>query len=147
MRRRYHMLTIAAMLLLTSQPSFPADLSPLSGSELHERCRAYASAPHSTEGRSCAAYIRGFIEGSTLVQLHTSETAVTQQESFSERAFRTRLGLRSSAQPLYCVDRTMSLSRFIMQMLAHLDERPRERDANAGDVLYSTLQRFYRCSA
>jgi hypothetical protein len=146
--RRHHVLTAAALLLLDSQLTAPlsaADLAPWSGAELNRRCLAYGDAPQSPDSQSCAAYVRGFVDGSTLVHFQADPTS-TLRESFSDRAFRTRLGVRRAAQPLYCVDSTVSLSQFVAQMLTHLQEHPRERDESASAVLYGTLMRFHRCS-
>lgn len=147
--RRHSVLTTAALLLLLDSyfttPLRAADLGPLSGIELHRRCLAYTDAPQSADSRSCAAYIHGFIDGSPQVQFYTDETAVHRRESFSDRALRTRLGLRPDPQPLYCVNDSVSLSKFIAQMLTHLDDHPPHEDMSASVVLYATLQRFHRC--
>lgn len=137
---------IAAILLLTAQHALPSGLAPLSGSKLHEQCLMYVSSAHSTSGQSCASYVQGFLEGSPLILLGTSEKTDTRHESFSERALRTRLGISSRVRPLYCVDQTVSLSQFIAKLLTYIDEHSSERDASASAMLYGALQRFYRCN-
>ena len=146
---RHQVLTAAALLMLGSPLSAglsAADLAPWSGAELQRRCLLYEDAPESPDSLSCAAYVRGFVEGSTQIQFR-AVTTNPSRESFSERAFRTRLGVQRAPQPVYCIDRTASLSRFVAQMLAHIEEHPTKGDVSAGAVLHATLLRFYRCTA
>lgn len=147
--RRDYVPTALALLLLGSQLTAragAAELAPWSGAELQRRCLAYADAPESPDSRSCAAYIRGFLDGSTEVQVRAATTS-GRLETFDERALRTRLGVRRAPEPLYCVDGTLPLSRFIAQVLTHLEEHPPRDDVGANTVLYGTLLRFHRCRA
>ena len=60
------------MLLLVSSLFAKADaaeLAPLSAAELHERCLGYARSAESKDGLICGTYVRGFIEGSQIVEL------------------------------------------------------------------------------
>jgi Rap1a immunity proteins len=122
-----------------------AELAPLTSVELHELCLTYIDAPESDEGQACAAYVRGFIEGSDRVVLRSDEPAQAQGESFSERAWRTRLGI-PRPDPRYCLEKTVSLQEFISQLLAQAERKPPEQDVSAQELLYATLSRFHRCS-
>jgi hypothetical protein len=122
-----------------------AELAPLTSVELHELCMAYIEAPASDEGQACAAYVRGFIEGSDRVVLRSNEGAQAHEESFSERAWRTRLGI-PRPEPRYCLEKTVSLQEFITQLLAQAERKPPEQDVSAQELLYATLSRFHRCS-
>jgi hypothetical protein len=119
------------------------ELAPLTSVELHELCLAYIDAPESDAGQACAAYVRGFIEGSDRVVLRSDEQ--THEESFSERAWRTRLGI-PQPDPRYCLEKTVSLQGFITQLLAQAERKPPEQDVSAQELLYATLSRFHRCS-
>jgi Rap1a immunity proteins len=140
--------SMIALVFLCAQPVAPlsaTDLLPLSSAELHKRCLVFSESPQSEEGRACAAYVRGFIEGSDRIVLRESDPIVQQQsESFSERALRTRLG-RISPKPEYCLQSALSLQEFIAQMLAYAEDHPPASDASASVLLYGTLRRFYRC--
>lgn len=144
--RRFHVLAAAALLVFHS-PLEAADFAPWSSFELQQHCLEYTDASQSADSLLCAAYLRGFIEGSSKVQFLTDEVKSGRRESFDERAFRTRLGVRRDAKSLYCVDRSLSLSQFVAEMLAQLKERPPEEGPSASAVIYATLQRFHRCSA
>lgn len=122
-----------------------AELAPLTSVELHELCLTYIDAPESDEGQACAAYVRGFIEGSDRVVLRSDEPAQAHAESFSERAWRTRLGV-PRPEPRYCLEETLSLQEFIAQLLAQAERKPPEQDVSAHELLYATLSRFHRCS-
>lgn len=122
-----------------------AELAPLSSMELHELCLAYVEAPESEDGKACAAYVRGFMEGSDRIVLLSDDRAQAHEETFSERAWRTRLGTRS-AKPRYCLDETLSMGEFIRQLLMHAERKPPEREASAHELLYGALSRFHRCS-
>jgi hypothetical protein len=122
-----------------------ADLAPLTSVQLHELCLAYVEAPESEDAKACAAYVRGFIEGSDRIVLLSDDPAQGSEETFSERAWRTRLGIRSP-KPRYCLKEAVSMEEFITQLLMYAEHKPPERDANAHDILYGALSRFHRCS-
>jgi hypothetical protein len=122
-----------------------AELAPLTSMELHELCLAYVHAPQSEEARACAAYVRGFIEGSDQVVLRNDATEEARRESFSERAWRTRLGT-ATPKPQYCLDESLPLRDFITQMLQQAEREPPMEDVSAEALLYGTLSRFHRCS-
>lgn len=119
------------------------ELQPLSSVALHERCLAYRDAPASEAGRSCAAYVRGFIEGSPEIVIE--EVRRTEQgESFTDRAWRTRLG-RVKDEPRYCVSADTSLADIIEQLLQHAQTKPPSEEENASALLLGTMSRFHRC--
>ena len=127
-------------------PLQAAELAPLSGVELYELCAAYVTAPESDEGQACAAYVRGFIEGSDRVVLRSAEPEETRNESFTERAWRTRLGVPRAPEPRYCVEETLSLKNFVTQLLTQAERKPPAEGVSAQELLYGTLSRFHRCS-
>jgi hypothetical protein len=121
-----------------------AELAPLTSVELYELCLAYGRAPESEEAQACAAYVRGFIEGSEQVVLRNHDKEA-RPESFSERAWRTRLGA-SPPKPRYCLKARLPLREFIAQMLKQAEHNPPTEDSSADALLYGTLSRFHRCS-
>jgi hypothetical protein len=120
-----------------------AELAPLTSMELHELCLAYIRAPESEEAQACAAYVRGFIEGSEQVVLRNNDEV--RPESFSERAWRTRLGA-TPQKPRYCLKARLPLREFITQMLKQAERKPPTEDSSADALLYGTLSRLHRCS-
>jgi hypothetical protein len=140
-RLRTQYSAVPALLLLGAHGS-GAELAPLSSAELHHLCLGYVQFPESEEGAFCAAYVRGFIEGSSLVVLATEPT---KQETFRERALRTRLGTSSFAGPKYCVNTSVTLNDFVLQMLVQAEDKPPQEGENASELLHRTLNRFHRC--
>jgi hypothetical protein len=144
MRKR----TVLPLLLLT--PALivrlnAAELAPLTSVELHELCLAYVRAPKSEDARACAAYVRGFIEGSDQVVIRSVVAKELRRESYSERAWRTRLGM-STPEPHYCLDKALSLRAFVTQVLMQAERKPPAKDMSASALLYATLSHFHRCS-
>jgi Rap1a immunity proteins len=121
-----------------------AELAPLTSMELHELCLAYVHAPESEKAQACAAYVRGFIEGSEQIVLRNGDKEA-RPESFSERAWRTRLGA-NPPKPRYCLKARLPLREFIAQMLKQAERKPPTEDSSADALLYGTLSRFHRCS-
>ncbi len=137
-----------ALLLLASilvMRHAAADLAPLTSIELHELCRAYVHARQSADAHRCAAYVRGFVEGSGRILLRPDDAKVTRRESFSERAWRTRLGIRALSRPEYCLDDKVSLQELIAQVLSQAERTPAKEDVSASALLYGTLSRFHKC--
>ena len=66
-----------------------AHSAEFSGRSLIAQCRAYADDPRSDQGQLCASFVTGFLAG-----LVASHPADADRETYSERAVRTRLGLR-----------------------------------------------------
>jgi hypothetical protein len=141
-------LQFVALLLLASILTMRhagADLAPLTSIELHKLCLAYIRAPDSDDAHACAAYVRGFIEGSDKVLLRADETKVSRRESFSDRAWRTRLGIGAPPRPEYCLDDTATLQKIVRQLVLHAETAPSKEDVSASALLYGTLSRFHRC--
>jgi hypothetical protein len=133
-----------ALLSLVLVPADATELAPLTSAELGELCGVYLESPESDQGRACSAYVRGFIEGSTKVVVR--EDSEIRSESFSERAWRTRLGIRSLPVPEYCVEKAISLRDFVVQLLEQAEHKPPAAEESASALLYATLSRFHRCS-
>jgi hypothetical protein len=130
---------VLCALALTPQ----AEAAEPSGSSLTAQCRAYVEDPASEQGQRCAAFIAGFLAGLT-----TSEAAeaTSRTETYSERALRTRLGVRLvGRQSDACVNPSTSHEVLIGQLLAHAAEQPPDDDATASTLLRDTLVRFHAC--
>ncbi|HET9447923.1 MAG TPA: hypothetical protein VFO35_16785, partial [Steroidobacteraceae bacterium] len=57
-----------------------AELEPVTGAELLALCRAYVHSPESADARACAAYVRGFIEGSDEVIVRADDAQQPPRE-------------------------------------------------------------------
>lgn len=139
--------TVASTVALALAMPVPVDgFEFVSSARLAERCRAYVQDADSADGRFCAAYVRGFIDGSALVVFKTPPDGdVRSAESFGQRAARTRLGRPLTVRPEYCVDGSLGMARLVEQIVAIADERPPRDDVDATVLLYAMLARFHKC--
>lgn len=117
----------------------------LSSVQLHEYCKAFQTAPRSTEGRICAAYVGGFIEGLVVVGDARVQDSAAAGESWLERARRTRLGTHYVRKPAYCIDSSTPLEQIIRNIASYAQTHPPRDDVPANAMLRSALQRFYSC--
>jgi hypothetical protein len=118
-----------------------AEISPLSATELYSTCLTYRDEPDSAGGLACASYLRGLLDASRRV-VATAE-ARPRNESFRERALRTRAGSRQRVWPRYCLGAAVSLEQLVGELLAN-----RVADADntaAATAVYRALQRLYAC--
>jgi len=141
----------ALLLLVLFAQTFAAQLhaaelgpEPITGVELLALCQVYVHSPESADGRACAAYVRGFIDGSDEVIL-LAQDPQQPRESFGERAWRTRLGI-SKPPPRFCLSAAVSLQDFAAQLLAQASRKFPAEDGSARALLYATLGRSHRCS-
>ena len=132
----------AVVVLVATVPSPVNALELVSSTQVADRCRAYLQDADSEGGRFCAAYVRGFIDGSAIVVLKPPPDAA---ESFAQRAARTRLGRPLIVRPEYCIDGSIGMTRLVEQIVAVADERPPREDADAAALLYATFARFHKC--
>ena len=136
-----HRTAWAVLVLTVTMPATVAALDLVSSAQIAKQCRAYQENPDSEDGRFCAAYVRGFIDGSAIVVLKAPDSG----ETFAQRAARTRLGRPLITQPEYCIDSSIGMTRLIEQIVAVADERPPRDDVDASVLLYATLARFHQC--
>jgi Ssp1 endopeptidase immunity protein Rap1a len=134
---------LATALLACAVPCGTATEAPLSAIELHAHCLSYRQEPSSAASQLCAAYVRGFLEGSTTAQGRIRKPAVAA-ESWLERAQRTRLRPQHSANA-YCIDAAVSVAHIIEQLLLHADTHPPRAETPASAMLLAALQRFQSC--
>jgi hypothetical protein len=119
------------------------ELAPLSSIDLHQECLKHAQSAESSPTSICSAYVRGFIEGSHLVEL---EDVSVEGETFTQRAFRTRIGATRAIAARYCLDSSLTLEAFILQLLVQADDQPPREGEGASSLLYATLARYHGCS-
>jgi hypothetical protein len=134
----------AVLLACAVAPDAAAE-TMLSSVQLHEYCKAFQTAPSSSAGRVCAAYVGGFIEGLVVVGDARVEDSAAAGESWLERARRTRLGSHYVRKPTYCIDSSTPLEQIIRNIAAYAETRPPRDDVPANAMIRSALERFYSC--
>lgn len=117
---------------------------PLKASQLHEICLAWHLEPGSNAAESCAAYIRGFLDGAANIDDRTASSP-DRTESFVARARRTRLGRTHLGSPPYCIDQSVVLTQVIDHLLLYCERRQLDGAMRASTLLAQVLGEFYPC--
>ena len=127
----------------------------LSTEELVSHCVYYENDPDSVDGVFCVRYIQGFIDGAVATDERVTNNVADEydrQESFSERAIRTRLGSRLERFGTYyaefCLGEPVPLKTVVELVIADLENT--KRIANqplARDFVYTTLRNQFPCEA
>jgi len=125
-------------------------LETLGSKELVALCQSGSKA----EVAVCTAYINGFLDGAFATDPRVAENIVSEmqaEESFSERAIRTRLGnsidrFGPSYYAGFCIPGDRPMEAILTELRAAAqDESELAREYNARDFLYQLLQKQYPC--
>jgi hypothetical protein len=128
----------------------------LSTEELISHCAVYEEDPEGEDGIFCVRYIQGFIDGAVVTDERVTYNVADEydrDETFTERAIRTRLGSRidrygPSFYAEFCLGEPLPLAevaRVVIADLLALEEL--EGRELAREVVYETLRREYPCDA
>ena len=127
----------------------------LSTAELASHCAQYHD-PNASEDRTfCVRYIQGFIDGAVATDERVTNNVTRefeQDESFSERAARTRIGTRlsrygASVYAEFCLGDPVPLEEVVERVVADLaDAAVAAEHPLARDVVYLTLRSQYPCT-
>lgn len=146
----------AGMLMMAIAAGNAFAVEALSTEELIAHCAVYEEDPDGGDGIFCVRYIQGFIDGAVATDERVTYNVADEydrEESFSERAIRTRVGSRigrygSSYYAEFCLGEPVPLADVVKAVVADLskidDVAGRER---ARDVVYATLRNEYPCEA
>ena len=128
----------------------------LSTEELISHCAVYEEDPDGEDGIFCVRYIQGFIDGAVVTDERVTYNVADEydrDETFTERAIRTRLGSRidrygPSYYAEFCLGEPVPLAEVARVVIADLLalENLEGREL-ARDVVYATLRREYPCDA
>ncbi len=130
-------------------------VEPLSTPELAEHCAFYHDDPEGKDAIFCVRYVQGFIDGAVATDARVLENIATeleQDETFAERAIRSRIGSRVNRRgPTvyadFCLGEPDSLEEVVEKVVADLaNRRVLDKDLLARDAVFSTLRREYPCS-
>ena len=126
----------------------------LSAEELASHCAEFHTDAEGVDGQYCVRYIQGFIDGAvaTDVRVMLNVEAERNQETFTERAIRTRIidrnsMTRAAGYAEFCLGDPVPLVEVVTKVVADLDERVKATDSSgtARDVVYESLRRHYPC--
>ena len=128
---------LAAMILCTT-PLALMSASPVSGAQLLESCRAYRQEPRTGPGVFCAAYIRGFLDGASILDGHLGTEA-------ERRAGKGPQGAVGDGHQPYCIDESVAIDHIVVQLLEYATEHSDADRLEASELLDATLRKMYGC--
>jgi hypothetical protein len=145
-------------LISSALPFGDADaVEVLTAEELASHCAALPDDPESVDGEYCIRYIQGFIDGAIATDVRVMlnmEAEKDEEETFTERAIRTRMIdrnsiLRAAGYAEFCLGDPVPLADVVAKVVADLDQRIKATDSSgtARDVVYESLRRNYPCEA
>jgi hypothetical protein len=127
----------------------------LTSKELESHCVLLSANPEGVDGQYCVRYIQGFIDGAVATDARVmlnAENAITGDETFAERALRTRMPGRvdrSRAAKLagFCLGDPLPLRDVVDVVVADLVEQQASlsKDEPAMEVVYKSLITNYPC--
>lgn len=146
--------TLAA--LLATAPRAAA-IEPLTASQLQEVCAEAIEAPDTVAAGLCVYYVKGFLDGAVATDQRVAENVASEldadEESFTERAFRTRVRVLSRLQEFgpsvyaeFCVGQPDPIVDVIQHVIEELDHYDDLEGLQAQAVVYASLRRHYPCT-
>ena len=126
----------------------------LSTEELRLHCEVYETDPDGSDGVFCVRYIQGFIDGAVVTDERVTYNVADEadrQETFTERAARTRVGARlnlygPSVYAEFCLGEPIPLREVVAAIVGDLlDSQKVTGISRARDVVYNTLRQTYPC--
>lgn len=143
--------TLALLLLADEAYS----VEPLSTPELAEHCAFFHEDRDGEDAIFCVRYVQGFIDGAVATDARVLENIATEfddDESFADRAIRSRIGSRINRRgPTvyadFCLGEPDSLEEVVEKVVRDLANRKvLDEDLLARDAVFSTLRREYPCN-
>lgn len=128
----------------------------LSTAELASHCEKYHDENASEDRIFCVRYIQGFIDGAIATDKRVMENLVKQyekEETFSERATRTRIGSRlertdATFYAEFCLGDPVQLKDIVELVVTDANNnRLVAANPQARDLVYQTLRKHYPCQS
>lgn len=149
---RYALPAIAAVLFLL--PHDARAVEALDTEELVSHCVHYEADPEGEDGIFCVRYIQGFIDGAVATDERVTFSVADEydrDESFTERAIRTRVGNRilrygPSFYAGFCLGEPLPLETVVEEVIEDLMDPEIVRNLPlARELVYGTLVREFPC--
>lgn len=130
-------------------------IEPLSTPELAAHCAFYDQDREGKDAIFCVRYVQGFIDGAVATDARVLENIATEfdeDETFAERAIRSRIGSRinrggPTVYADFCLGEPNSLEEVVKKVVDDLANRKvLDQDLLARDAVFSTLRRAYPCN-
>ncbi|MBT8049040.1 MAG: hypothetical protein HKN57_14420 [Xanthomonadales bacterium] len=126
----------------------------LSTEELVSHCDKYHDQEAEKDRIFCVRYVQGFIDGAVATDERVAQNIVKEyekEESFSQRAARTRIGSRLERYGYtvyadYCLGDPVPLKEVVEHVVAALENKNLvAANPRARDLVYQTLRNRYPC--
>ena len=150
MLKKIGMLVVGALMLMPSAWA----VEKLTTAELVSHCDKYYDDSAEEDRIFCVRYIQGFIDGAVATDERVTRNVVGEfdrEETFSERAARTRIGNRlerygGSVYAEYCLGDPVPLKEVVEHVVQDATD-PKRIAANplARDLVYQTIREHYPC--
>ena len=147
---------IGIVVIAAAAASDARAVEALSTEELISHCAIYEQDPEGEDGIFCVRYIQGFIDGAVATDERVAYNVANEydrDETFTERAIRTRLGSRidrygPSYYAEFCLGEPVPLAEVARVVIADLLElEDLEGRELARDVVYATLRDEFPCES
>lgn len=131
-----------------------SSIEPLSAAQLKQFCNEAATSYDDAESWLCIYYVKGFLDGAVATDARVAENVVAEieeQESFADRAIRTRVGSRlrdygPSVYAEFCLGQPDPIAEVIQHVNEEMDRHDDLEGVHAQTVVYSALRRHYPCT-
>jgi hypothetical protein len=153
--QNFSKLSCTALLLQLILVPTASAVEILSSKELASHCALLSDNPEGVDGQYCIRYIQGFIDGAIATDARVmlnAENAITGDETFAERATRTRMPGRvdrSRAAKLagFCLGDPLPLRDVVDMVVSDLaaQQGSVSKDEPAMEVVYKSLMTNYPC--
>lgn len=149
---RYLILATIGVLTVASQSANAVEA--LSTDELKSHCDYYEQAPDSKDGIFCVRYVQGFIDGAVATDERVTYNVADEydrDETFAERAIRTRLGRRierygPSYYAGFCLGDPLPLETVVRRVVSDLMNTARVANQPlAREFVFATLRNEFPC--
>ena len=152
------LLTGSVLLVLLLVVPVTKAVEVLTAQELAAHCDLLKTEPDGADAQYCIRYIQGFIDGAIAtdvnVMLNAEETDSDSDETFSQRAKRTRAPSRADQHRAaqlagFCLGEPLPLRDVVDVVVADLQALADSagKDDTAMEVVYASLQQHYPCDS
>ncbi len=123
----------------------------LSAQELESHCKVLPEENESADAQYCIRYIQGFIDGAVATDVRVMlnlEAELSGKETFSERAYRTRVGdiKRANKYAEFCLGDPVPLLEVVEKIVSDLsNSEDLMPDTAAREFVYAALRKHYPC--
>lgn len=142
--------TILAIMLLGTPFAFA--IEPLTAKVLQDVCNADGQNRTPDSSSLCVFYIKGFLDGAVATDGRVAENVAREadEESFSERAIRTRVIDRlnkfgPSVYAEFCIGQPDPIADVVAHVIQRLSTTDNLAEIQAQAVVYGALREHYPC--